>query len=73
MSQPGRLGRRLQPTPRLTFDDWDALVQDWNDLLRDERLKRAQPCQTEGHDWAQAPIGWEVCRRCVSYRYPPDD
>jgi len=59
---------RMLTTKRLTFEQWDTLVAEWNeDLSVDERKKRYSVCLTKGHDWAFAPINCKVCRRCCAY------
>ena len=59
---------RMLTAKRLTFEEWDALVDEWNeDLSREERLARNRICRDKGHDWARAPIEARVCRRCCSY------
>lgn len=59
---------RMLTAKRLTFEEWDALIGEWNeDLTGEERMQRHRLCRDKGHDWAQAPIGTKVCRRCCSY------
>lgn len=59
---------RMLTTKRLTFEQWDTLVAEWNDeLSAEERRDRHRVCRAAGHDWALAPINTKVCRRCCSY------
>lgn len=59
---------RMLTTRRLTFDQWDALLEEWNlDLSDQERAARATVCRDTSHDWVRAPIDARVCRRCLAY------
>lgn len=59
---------RMLTTRRLTLEQWDALIGEWNEDLTDEdRRRRLAACTKWGHDWTRAPIGARVCRRCLAY------
>lgn len=65
------MGRKVQ-IRKLPFAEWNALVEAWNALPRDERQAIYDRCLKDGHDWALAPFGHLVCRRCVSYQHAED-
>lgn len=59
---------RMLTTKRLTFEQWDTLVTEWNEhLTAEERRDRHRVCRRSGHDWTRAPVGARVCRRCCAY------
>jgi hypothetical protein len=65
------MGRKISIT-RLSFDDWNDLIERWNERPRDEMAEQRALCLQSGHDWALAPIGMLCCKRCLDYIHPED-
>jgi hypothetical protein len=60
--------QRLRIARKLDSRQWGYVVEEWNDLLPNERQERRAVCLKGKHDWASLPaIGARVCKRCITY------
>lgn len=68
------------PVPRVTHDEWEALVERWNwgddphepPPTAEQRQAERNKCLVSGHDWGRLRNGYLICRRCISYKDPED-
>lgn len=65
------MGRKVS-IAKIGFDEWNDLIERWNERPRDEMQAERSVCLKHGHDWALAPIGVLMCRRCCDYIHPED-